>query len=59
MFFENGPWTINPADLTLNETEHGWDVNHHMIFVDQVGGRGGKRTTRRKHRAQDQGSPGL
>ncbi|KAI3426072.1 hypothetical protein D9Q98_008040 [Chlorella vulgaris] len=35
VFFENGPWTINPADLTLNETEHGWDVNHHMIFVDQ------------------------
>lgn len=30
-----GPWNINPADLSLSETKHGWDVHHHMIFVDQ------------------------
>ncbi|EFN52050.1 hypothetical protein CHLNCDRAFT_32614 [Chlorella variabilis] len=35
VFFENGPWTINPDDLSLTETKHGWDTNHHMIFVDQ------------------------
>lgn len=34
VFFENGPWTIN-SDLELEETEFGWDVNAHMIFVDQ------------------------
>jgi carboxypeptidase C (cathepsin A) len=35
VFFENGPWNINPDDLSVSETKHGWDVHHHMIFVDQ------------------------
>ncbi len=30
-----GPWNINPDDLSLAETKYGWDVHHHMIFVDQ------------------------
>lgn len=24
VFFENGPWTINPDDLSLTETKHGY-----------------------------------
>jgi len=37
VFFENGPWQIIDEDgkLTIKETEYGWDVNAHMIFVDQ------------------------
>lgn len=34
IFVENGPWTIND-DMTLTETQYGWDVNNTMIFVDQ------------------------
>ena len=34
VFYENGPFHIND-DLSLNETEFGWDVHHNMIFVDQ------------------------
>ena len=34
VFYENGPFHIND-DMTLNETEFGWDVHHNMIFVDQ------------------------
>lgn len=34
VFFENGPFTIT-KDLELEETEYGWDVNSHMIYVDQ------------------------
>jgi carboxypeptidase C (cathepsin A) len=34
VFYENGPFHIKD-DLTLEESEYGWDVNHNMIFVDQ------------------------
>lgn len=34
VFFENGPWSIN-EDLSLKETEYGWDRVAHMIYVDQ------------------------
>lgn len=36
---ENGPYTIN-ADMTLTENKFGWDVNSHMIFIDQPIGTG-------------------
>ena len=31
---ENGPYSIN-HDMTLKETEFGWDRYHTTIFVDQ------------------------
>ena len=34
MFYENGPYHINP-DLSLERSEYGWDTNSNMIFVDQ------------------------
>lgn len=34
IFYENGPWNIR-SDLTLEETEYGWDRGASMIFVDQ------------------------
>ncbi|MEW5315793.1 MAG: hypothetical protein WDW38_007198 [Sanguina aurantia] len=39
VFYENGPYTIN-ADMTLTENKFGWDVNSHMIFIDQPIGTG-------------------
>jgi carboxypeptidase C (cathepsin A) len=34
VFFENGPYSIN-HDMTLSETQYGWDRFHTTIFVDQ------------------------
>ena len=34
VFYENGPWKIR-NDLSLEETEYGWDRAAHMIYVDQ------------------------
>lgn len=34
MFYEQGPYKIN-NDMSLTETEWGWDKFHTMIFVDQ------------------------
>ena len=34
VFYENGPYSINP-DLTLSETQYGWDRYHTTVFVDQ------------------------
>jgi len=34
IFYENGPYSIN-HNMTLTETEYGWDRYHNMIFVDQ------------------------
>eukprot|EP00955_Chlamydomonas_euryale_P097863 365106-Chlamydomonas_euryale.AAC.6 len=39
VFYENGPYSIND-DLTLSETEYGWDVAHTVVFVDQPVGVG-------------------
>ena len=36
---ENGPFKIN-KDLSLRESEYGWDKSHNMIFVDQPIGTG-------------------
>lgn len=34
VFFENGPYHIN-KDLSLSETEFGWDNENHVLYVDQ------------------------
>jgi serine carboxypeptidase-like clade IV len=34
VFYENGPYSIND-DMSLSETEYGWDRFHTTIFVDQ------------------------
>lgn len=34
VFYENGPYSIN-KNMTLTETQWGWDKFHTMIFVDQ------------------------
>lgn len=39
LFYENGPYKIND-DLSLDETEFGWDTNHNMLFIDQPIGTG-------------------
>jgi hypothetical protein len=36
---ENGPFKIN-QDLTLRESDYGWDKGHNMIYVDQPIGTG-------------------
>lgn len=39
MHAENGPFKIN-KDLSLRESDYGWDKAHNMIFVDQPIGTG-------------------
>lgn len=34
MFTENGPYEIQ-EDLTLSWRQHGWDIGHNIVFVDQ------------------------
>ena len=34
VFYENGPYSIN-HDMSLTETQFGWDRFHTTIFVDQ------------------------
>lgn len=34
VFFENGPYQLTP-NLTVEETEYGWDTVANMVFVDQ------------------------
>ena len=48
VFFEMGPWEIN-KDMTVSETKYGWDVRHHMIFIDQVRGSPEKPRWARSH----------
>jgi carboxypeptidase C (cathepsin A) len=31
VFYENGPWEIDPKSLKLAEREWGWDRGHHMV----------------------------
>jgi carboxypeptidase C (cathepsin A) len=40
VFFENGPYRINPSNLTLSPNPYGWDATHNMIFIDQPVGTG-------------------
>eukprot|EP00798_Chlamydomonas_sp_ICE-L_P017887 gene17887-24279_t len=39
VMYENGPYHLEP-DMTLTESEFGWDKYHTMIFVDQPIGTG-------------------
>lgn len=35
VFYENGPYAINPEDLSLSVNPFGWDTVSNLIYVDQ------------------------
>jgi len=39
LFFENGPYTVNP-DLSLQANPYSWNTNANLLFVDQPAGTG-------------------
>lgn len=53
MFYENGPYQFNASGGVV-ENPHGWDVNAHMVFVDQPLGTGFSYTTDDRDRCGDE-----
>ena len=57
VFYEQGPYKIN-KDMTLTETEWGWDKFHTMIFVDQPINTGFSYSTDAEDRVYDEETVG-
>ncbi|KAL6041469.1 Carboxypeptidase [Balamuthia mandrillaris] len=40
IFFENGPFKIDPRSLQLKQNPYSWNKNAHLLYVDQPAGTG-------------------
>eukprot|EP01090_Pellita_catalonica_P023366 TRINITY_DN9582_c0_g1_i1.p2 TRINITY_DN9582_c0_g1~~TRINITY_DN9582_c0_g1_i1.p2 ORF type:complete len:419 (-),score=66.22 TRINITY_DN9582_c0_g1_i1:61-1317(-) len=40
LFFENGPWKINPSNLELTPNPFSWNLHTNLLYVDQPAGTG-------------------
>lgn len=40
VFYENGPFLINPDDLSLFPRKHSWHKNHHLLYFENPVGTG-------------------